>query len=802
MGEFRYGLRVLSRHPGTSAAALLSLVIGIALCTTVFSVMDWLWLNASPFGQPREVVRVFTENRDGQLAGFSWTAFQALEEEVTSLEGLTAVEHRGSMLTGSDGVSHLLLADVTARNFFEVMQLAPAAGMYYSANDDPRAVAAAGVVISYALWQRAFGGDPEVIGGPIELSGRSHTLLGVAPRGFAGIRRLASVDVWFPPESWGDPAEWTSESPTFSLLGRAAPGTDLEGVGAEVSTLVSRLDLRDMASRTPVKGVVMTDAEFHTRTWGRAGGLLLALVGAVLIIACANVAGLLLARTLARDREMAVRVAVGGSRGQLIRQLLLEGLVLALVAAALGLAVSALALHLLPALLPPQPIYMELGFALNVRVAGFAVLLALATLVLFGLLPALRASRPDLTIMLKGAAPSFGPRGGSLSGLRGVVVLQLALALVLTSSTGLLLRSYLNTQQADLGFERREVLVAWLVPLMGRDEARLFYDELRDRVEALPGVRQATMARHVPFYPSGSGASLQVQLPEGDDVLISPGSHVKFNLVGPEYFDLMGIRLLAGRGFSSHDREGAPKVAVINQTFAARAWPGQDPVGRTFRTAQTGPDPVEIVGVVPDGKYNEMDEESEPYIYLPFDQMAWGEVLLLAQTEGQAEAMAAAVRSEILDMGRDLFLLPMTTMGELVSGASYQHQIMALALGVFTVLGLLLAVSGLYGVTVYAVNRRVPEIGIRVALGADPGRVTRLVLRDGGRLILWGLAAGIPLTVAAALALRGSLYGVAPLDPLVLAGAASVLALVTLVAAFVPAREALRVDPVRVMRQE
>jgi predicted permease len=802
MGELRHGLRVLLRHPATSAAALLSLVIGITLCTTVFSVMDWLWLNASPFHRPQEVVRVFTENRDGHLQGFSWQSFQALQEEATSFQALTAVEHRGAMLTGSDGESRMLLADVTARNFFQVVGLPPAAGTYYSASDDPGAVAASGVVISHSLWQRAFGGDPAVIGGPVNLSGRSHTLLGVAPREFAGIRRLTSTDVWFPAESWGDPSEWTGEFPSFAVLGRVPPGTDLRQVGAEVETLVARHHILDLASRTPVTGVAMTDGEFHTRQWGRTGGLLLALVGAVLIIACANVAGLLLARTLARDREMAVRVSVGGSRGRLVRQLLVEGLVLALVAGGLALALSALILHALPALLPPQPVYTVLSFSMNRRVAAFAILLAVCTSILFGLLPAVRASRPDLSGMLKGAGTYLGPRGGALSGIRGVVVLQLALALVLTSSAGLLLRSYLNTREADLGFQRKEILVAWIVPLMDRDEARSFYQELTARVEALPGVRRAAMARHVPFYPSGGGASLQILLPEGEDVPLSPGSSVKFNLVEPPYFDLMGIPLLSGRGFVEGDREGSPRVAVVNQTFAARAWPGVDPLGRTFRTPRTGEELIQVVGVVPDGKYNDIDEPPEPYMFLPFAQMPWGEVLLLAETDGRAEAQGAAVRGVILELTRDLFLLPMATTGELVRDATYQHQVMALALGVFTVLGLLLAVSGLYGVSVYAVNRRVPELGVRMALGADGSRIAGIVLGEGARLVLWGLALGVPLAVAAALALRGSLYGMAPLDPLILSGAAVVLAVVTLAASSLPARQAVRIDPVRVMRQE
>ncbi|MFC1543636.1 ABC transporter permease [Gemmatimonadota bacterium] len=506
MTDLLHSLRLLRKNLGTTAAAVLSLVIGITLNATIFSVVDWLWLSSSPFSEPEQIVRLFAADREGTLDNFGYSDYEDIRDQTTTIEDLAAAEFRGAMMPGTDGTTRLLLVEVTSRNYFDVLGLRPSAGIVYHADDDLDSEAGMGVVISHSLWEREFGADPAVIGNLIQLTGRSHTLLGVAPRGYSGIRRMVPADIWFPVESW-----WGASEPegrrggAFNPLGRIDPDTELDQVRAEVATIMSRLDIRDPATQTPSEAVVMTDAAYQTQNYGGPGALLLALVAAVLIIACANVAGLQLARALVRQQEMATRMALGGRRGRLIRQLLVEGLVVSAIAVVFSLALSSMVLAALPSILPPQPTFMEWGFGLDARVVGFTVVLALITAVLFSLLPALRASRPDMLDVLKGNDMSMRRFGRPVRGLSVLVVVQLALSLVLISTTALLLRSFLNTQSADLGIERNNVLLSWIMPRMDEERLPVFYADLVEQVEALPGVRRATMSRTVPFYPSGGG---------------------------------------------------------------------------------------------------------------------------------------------------------------------------------------------------------------------------------------------------------------------------------------------------------
>lgn len=804
MNDLRHSLRLLRKNVGSSTAAILTLVIGITLSATIFSIVDWLWLSASPFAEPEQIVRVFAADREGSLDGFSYPDFEDLRAQTSTLEDLTTVQYRGAMLASPhDGTTRLMLADVTARNFFDVLGIRPAAGTLYHAGDDLESAAGPGVVISYSLWEREFGLDPDIVGRPVSLSGRSHPVLGVAPRGFAGLRRMVPADIWYPVESWGRPSERSRrDDRSFYLLGRIDPNTDLEQVHAEVGTIMGRLDIRNPATRVLSQAVVMTDAAYQARNYGGPGTLLLALVGAVLLIACANVAGLQMARALVRQREMAVRMALGGNRTRLIRQLLVEGLVLSAIAAAVSLVLSGLLLDTLPAVLPAQPTFMEWGFALDARVVTFTVALALATALLFSLLPALRASRPGLMGILKGNDISVQRSGRPVRSLNVLVVVQLALSLVLISTTALLLRSFLNTQSAELGMERKDVLVSWIIPQLDREQTPLFYADLVARTEALPGVQRATMARHVPFFPSGGGADLDVYTTDAANSTLSQGAFVKFNLIGSGYFDILGIPVRRGRPVTDEDRDSGPRVAVINETMAARIWPGEDPVGRTFYLRGPATEPVRVVGVVVDGKYNNIEEEPEPYLYLPFTQIPWGEVLILAETEGDPTILAPAVRDLVRILNPDAYLLPQTSVAEILRNATYNRQLMALALGVFALIGVLLALVGLYGVSAFAVNRRMREIGIRMALGANSRGILRLALRQGGRLIITGMVLGIPIAVTVGILLRGSLFGVSPVEPLSLAGSATILGLVMLVAVLLPSRRAVRVDPLSVMRQE
>jgi putative ABC transport system permease protein len=803
MTDLIHSLRLLRKNLGTTSAAVLSLVIGITLSATVFSVVDWIWLSSSPFSEPGQIVRVFAADPEGALDAFGYSDYEVIRDQTSTMEALAAVEFRGGLLTGEDGTTRMLLAEVTSRDYFDVLGLQPFAGIAYHADDDPGTAAEPGVVVSHSLWEREFGGDREVIGSLIQITGRSYTLLGVAPRGYTGIRRMAPADVWFPVESWWGPtAPEGRRGGAFHPLGRINPGTEMEQIRAEVNTIMNRLDIRDEATQVLSEAVVMTDADYQTQNYGGAGALLLGLVTAVLIIACANAAGLQLARTLVRQQEMAIRVAIGGRRGRLIRQLLVEGLVVSGIALVLSLGLTNVVLDALPSILPPQPTFMEWGFGLDGRVAAFTVLLALISAVTFSLAPALRASRPDMVDVLKGNDLSVGQSGRPVRGLSVLVVAQLALSLVLVSTTALLLRSFLNTQSADLGIERNDVLVSWIIPTMDRGRLPIFYSNLVEQVEALPGVRRATMARTVPFFPSGGGAALGVHTTDAPRSTLPPGAAVKFNLVGPDYFDMLGIDVLRGRPINDGDRADGQSVAVVNETLANRIWDGEDPVGRTVRFRDPEADPVLVVGVVEDGKYNALEETQEPYLYLPFSQMPWGEVMVLAQTEGDPTQLAPAVRNVVRSLSPDTYMLPQSTLEGLLRDATYNRQLMALALGVLAVLGLVLAAVGLYGVSAHAVNRRSKEIGIRMALGANGGRILRLVLDQGGRLILFGTGLGIPGAVAIGLVLRSSLFGVSPVDPLSLIGAAAILGLVTLSAVLLPSRRAASVEPLTVIRHE
>lgn len=803
MTDLIHSLRLLRKNLGTTTAAVLSLVVGITLNTTIFSVVDWLWLRSSPFSEPDRIVRVFAANQAGTLNPFAYTDYEVIRDQTSTMEDLAAAEFHGALLTGGDGTTRTVLVEVTSRNYFDVLGLRPAAGIVYHAGDEPGIAAEPGVVISHSLWEREFGGDPQVLGGPIQLTGRSFTILGIAPRGYTGLRREAPADIWYPVESWwGASAPEARQGGAFNLLGRIAPGTKVEPVRAEVGALMARLDIRDEATQLAMEPVVMTDAAYQTRNYGGPGALLLALVGVVLVIACANVAALQLARTLVRQREMAIRTALGGRRVRLVRQLLVEGLVVSTMALIISLGLSKMVLAALPGLLPPQPFFMEWGFGLDFRVVGFTVALALLSAVAFSVPPALRASRPDVVGVLKGKDLTRDRSGRPVRSLSVLVVAQLALSLVLVSTTALLLRSFLNTQTADLGIERNNVLLSWMIPRVEEDRLPAFYADLVEQVEALPGVRRATMSRTVPFFPSGGGASLPVHTTDAPNSTLPPGAAVLFNLVGPGYFEMMGVSVLRGRPITDQDGPDDQRVAVINETLAARIWPGEDPLGRSIRLGDPEGDPVLVVGVAEDGKYNDLEEAPEPYLYFPLNQRRFGEVMLLAQTDGDPASLAPQVRRVIGALSPDTYLLPQTTLTRVLRDATYYRQIMALALGVLALLGLGLAVVGLYGVSSYAVSRRSREIGVRMALGADGGRILRLILEQGGHLILVGAGLGVPGAVVIGLVLRGHLFGVSPIDPVSLAGATVILGLVTVTALLLPGRRAASLEPLKVIRHE
>lgn len=802
MRHIRHSLRVIRKNPGVSTLSITSLVLAITLNAVIFSLVDWLWLSPSPYVSPHEVVRVFASSDRNAMGSFSWPDYEDIRDGAQTVSGLAAAQHRGASLVGEE-YSVELLADVVSRNFFDVLGARAHLGTMFSESDPLDIQAQPMVVISHNLWQRHYGGDPDIIGATVTITGRDRVVAGIADRSFYGLNRMVPIDVWFPVETWGNPEERVSrEFRDFYLVGRLQPGIEASVAEAEFDTYMRQLELKDLSTQTDQIALVQTEVKYQNSQSSSIGILLFVIVGAVLLIACANVSGLMLARSITRQREMAVRLATGASRSHLIRQLVAEGVVLSLIAVGISLLLANWVLHILPSLMPSVPFYIEFGFALDDRTILFALFLGLFTTVLTGLLPALNASRPDLVPLLKGGVTSNDRRGRRAGSLNLLVIGQFALSFVLIASTGLLLRSFNQVYAVDPGFNRKDILVATIYPPGGRSEAGSFCIDLLDRVRNLPGVMNATISRHVPFFPSGGGATRRVYDPDSGEGWSESGVAVKFNIVEQEYFETLDIPIIQGRFFTDADDANSALVIMVNQTMAETYWPGEDPVGKTLILNSPGDESVQIIGLVPDGKYNYIEEEPEPYFYMPIGQLPWWDYLLLVYTGGDVAPVVEPIRREILAMDSQMSVFPMTTLYQIMRDKTYDRElIMWLAL-FFTGLGVLLSATGLFGVITYTVTRRTHEFGVRMALGAQKNDVLLLVLRLGGRLGLLGLMIGLPLALAISQLMRSMLFGVAPIDPISLVIALVVVVGVSLLATIVPGFKATNVDPLVVIRYE
>jgi len=530
-------------------------------------------------------------------------------------------------------------------------------------------------------------------------------------------------------------------------------------------------------------------------------GLLATIVGLILLVACANVANLLLARAAARRKEIAVRLSIGAGRARLVRQLLTESVLLALMGGACGLLLAAWAMRALLALLATVPLGVatNLDLRLDARTLLVTLGLSLVTGVLFGLVPALQASRPELVGALKSQAPPPAGAGRGLTGRNLLVAAQVALSLVALVAAGLFLRSLGAAQRTDPGFETRRLLTLNLdLDLAGYDPARgqIFVRQMVERVSAVPGVLQATVAQAGPLQ----GTTLRSVFLEGQDATKS-GTLIQVNGVGPRYFETVGVPLVRGRGFTEDDRQGAPPVVVVNQTMAAKLWPGQNPLGKRFRFFGDKFQ-VSVVGVAKDVKYNTLGEDPQPYIYFPLPQRWGGTLALLARTAGDPGAVLPTVERAVRGMDKDLPVTNVATVSQALANGLWAPRAVASLLAVFGLLALALAAVGIYGVTSFAVARRAREIGIRMALGARRGTVLGMVLGQGMAVVAAGLAAGILAAAAVTRLAAGLLFGISPTDPLAFGATSILLAAVALAANLLPARRATAVDPVTALRQE
>ncbi len=809
LSDLRFALRRLRLAPGFAALAVAMLGLGIGATTTVFTLINTVLLRP-PQGvrEPARTVTVYTSDYSGP--SFGYTSYPDLLDFRAGTAGvIDLAAHSLQRLSASTGSENFrAVGELVTGNYFAVLGVEPALGRLLTERGGDTEV-----VISYALWQRRFGGAPDITGRPIRLSGQTFTIVGVAPPGFTGSMRGIGLELWLPIEAVRrlEPGTETLDSRGsrgLSLVGRLHPGVSPRDAEARLAVVAGRLHGEYVRQWTDVTGAsrrVTVLPEREARIFPSIQGpvrvflsVLMGVAMLVLLICCANLANLLLARGNARRREMAIRLALGGGRGRLLRQLLTEGAVLAVIGGALGVLLAAWAAELLGRLEPPLPVPVVFDFRVDARIILFALGATGIVTVLSTLMPALRATRMDAGEGLRGDAGSTAA-GGRRIGLRdALVVAQVAISLVVLTTAALFLGSLRKATSIDPGFATDHVaLMRVELSLQGYDEVRgrRFYGELLRSVAATPGVESVSLAQIVPLGLSGQRRGLEVVGYEP-----KPGEEMEFgvNVVSAEHFQTMEVPLVRGRAFDAGDRAGAAPVAIVNETFARRFWPDADPIGHRIIV---GDDTREIVGVVRDGKYVSLGEEPKPYYYLPWEQAYEPDMLVQVRTAGASRAILPLLAHHALGLDPEL-PVETTTIEEHLGFALLPQRLGAIVLGAFGAIGATLAALGLYAVMSYLVSQRTAEIGIRIALGASRTEVRRMVVRRGMGLAGLGLGLGLGAALLAGRLIEAFLLGISPRDPVILAALLILFSSVALAASWLPAARAARLDPMRALRAE
>ena len=793
--DARFGLRVLGRNPGFTAVAMLSLALGIGVNTAVFTIADAILLKPLPVARAEGLVSLYHHIAEGGWSSSSWPDYELYRDHNQVFTGMSAYL-RVPMVVRTREAAEEVRGELVSGNYFSVLGVQAVRGRALSERDTGDVA-----VLSYAYWQRRFGGDPRVIGRIVAIGGRDFTLIGVAPRAFRGVVMDwgGPPDLWVPVTCYREavPAlarldlqrDWRVQS--FLVFGRLRPGVTLERARANLAVLSAQAaPLRDQAlkRRLPFKAALIPvqQGRFWPAYRGRVTQFLavLASVAAlVLLIACANVANLLVALTSNRRKETLVRLALGVSRGRLLRQLLAESLTLSILSGAIGLAVAAWTMRFLtgfPGAIG-APLVLEIG--LDARAFGWAFLISAISALLFGLAPALKADPSAL-----------GTRRISLR--NGLIAAQVALSLVVLIGAGLFARTLRNAMDEDVTSNPASLLLARIEPASwGYNEARTkaLYQQLLDRVRSLAGVPGAALVSTVPL----SGMRSEAEIAVGD----SPPARVNVNVISDGYFAVAGLPVLRGREFTGSDREGVPFVAVLNEQAAARLWPGEEPLGKRFRLAGRAGD-VEVIGVVRDGRFRRLRDPLQPCVYLPLSQAFRPGINLEVRTAGEPLRYVEAIRSELRSLDREL---PLTGV---MSWAKHRHSSLAqerLAAALVSILGALvlaLAAMGVSGVVSFVVASRTREIGIRMALGASRAGIARAALMQGIAPVLAGLLIGAGAALYVTRFIASLLYGVAPVDGPTFAAASLLLLAVSAVAGYLPARRAAKLDPMQALHHD
>jgi predicted permease len=805
--NLRYAGRQMRRNPGFSVVVVVTIALGIGATTAIFSVANALLLRPLPVHEPGRLIGM-VEVRESADDTYAFSYARILEYR-EGAGGVVRFGAHGFSELAFQGAheARVLAGGFVTGDYFDLLGLVPAHGRFFVAEEEVPGVAEPVAVLSHALWQREFGGDPGVLGATIRLNSQPVTVVGVAPAGFLGAERGFAMDLWVPIPMYavltpGSDIYHPNRQFWLVGLGRLLPGYDAAAAEAVLSGIALGMEERDGWARGVVGVRVSPLTGVQPSFLGPMRlffALLLAAAGLVLLIACVNVAGMLLAQGTGRRREVAVRLALGAGRRRLVGQLLTETTVLFLAGGAAGVLLASWLtrmLSTLPQRLPGELSMLSLDVGVDARVIAFGLLLSVGTALLFGLAPALRATRPELVSALKEGLGATARR----SALRSAFVAgQIAVCTLLLVSAGLLVRSLQSGLAIHPGLDPHGVVVAAVdVGPHGYDEARgrLFFQQLRERLEARPEVESVALANQVPLTLTQIVSSVAIPGHEPPDG--SQAFSIDLNTVGSGYFELLRIPV-EGRGFTAADGPDAPRVAVVNRTMADRFWPGGGAIGQYVRM---GSAEVEIVGVAADGKYHRLVEDPIPYMYLPFEQSYQNKMMVHVRAASPTAAIPSLMRRELALINSNVPLHAPASLERTIRLLLLPHRLAALVIGSLGALGLLLAAVGLYGVLAFVVGQRTREFGVRLALGAGASHVFRLVFRQAGALVLAGLGVGLILAFAATRILSALLVNISATDPATFVMVALVLGAVALLAAYGPARRATRVDPLITLKSD
>ena len=805
--DIRYAIRSMLRTPGFTTIAILSLALGIGANAAIFSLVNTILFRPLPVSEPARLVEVTPMRPGADLGSFSYPIYRDFRDRNEVFDAM-AVYRFTPISLSREGNNERIWGYEVSGNYFEMLGIQPSAGRFFTQEEDRVPGANPVVVLSYRCWQNRFGGDPNLVGKQITLNNNKFDVVGIAPEGFVGTVLIFTPEIWVPTMMAGqiEPgSEWLNNPNNGVLfaLGRLKHGVTESQATQSLNSLMSSLKsvypwLDGMTIDLSPPGLIIPVLRKGTLAFSF---VLMAAMVLVLLIACTNLANMLLARSVKRRREIAIRLSLGASRMRLVRQLLTESVLLALCGGVIGWLVAVWMLNLVSAFKPPVDFTLTIDLKLDWRVLSFALAISMFSGLIFGLMPALQSTRSDLVTTLKDESAAAGQRRSRLR--NSLVIAQVAFSLVLLVGAGLIVRSLQQVKMIGPGFQTERALTMSVDPgLQGYDEARgrEFYKQLVERAEALPGVRAASMAGYLPLALNRSSTSIYIEgqpVPRPGDV-----PEIQNTSVWANYFNTMGIPLVDGRDFTPQDGKKESRVVIVNEHFARQFWPGQSPLGkRISRSKAEGPF-WEVIGVAKDGKYWTLGEDPTSFVYFPLMRDYESAASLIVSTTMDPKTMINEIRREVLKMDPNLPVFDAKTMDEHMRLSMLPLKAGAWVAGSFALLALTLAGLGIYGVMAYSVSQRTREIGIRMALGATSGNVLAVVLKQGARLALIGLGVGLAGSFALTRLMSSVLYGVSATDVVTFSLVSGLLAAVILAACYIPARRASRVDPMIALRYE